>query len=84
MSRAFFFRVILIHRSARRIKDEFWPKCEIGAYSVLKTRLILGKVSEIAEIIEKNRFKLLTLGAAETIFPAFPEDAGGRCSGETM
>ena len=37
-----------------------------------------------AEFIEKNRFKLLTHSAAETIFPAFPEDAGGRCSGETM
>ena len=46
--------------------------------------LISGKVREISEIIEKNPFKLLTVGTAETIFPAFPEDAGGRCSGETM
>ena len=38
---------------------------------MLKTCLILGKVTEIAEIMEKNRFKLLTVGAAELIFPAF-------------
>ena len=50
----------------------------------MKTRLILGKVTEIAEIMEKNRFRLLTLGSAETIFPAFQKtqvvaDPARRC-----
>ena len=56
----------------------------IGAYLVLKTCLTFAKDIEIAEIIEKNPFKLLTLRAAETIFPAFQKtqvvaDPARRC-----
>ena len=51
---------------------------------MLKTCLTFAKDTEIAEIIEKNPFKLLTLRAAETIFPAFQKtqvvaDPARRC-----